>query len=415
MSESNVVQIERLACSEDPLTEMLRRDAKKLLMKALEAEVAEYMAIYEGVADSQGRAAVVRNGYHPEREILTGIGPVTAKVPKVRSRTDEPAVFHSALVPPYVRKAKSVEAAIPWLYLKGISTGQMQAALEVLVGPDAKGLSPAVVSRLKKVWLDEYLAWGRERLDTQTWVYLWADGIYSGLRAESQKLCLLVVVGVNEAGEKHFLAIEDGVRESTQSWREVLLDLKSRGLNAPALGVADGALGFWGALDEVFPETRHQRCWKHKTANVLNYLPKLAQPRAKEAIHDIWMAERKYDAEKAFDLFIEIYEDKYPRAAGCLKKDRADLLAFYDFPAAHWQHIRTTNPIESTFATIRHRSKLAKGCVTRQTMLAMAYKLGMSAEKNWRRLRGFDHLAKVITGVKFKDGIEIENQDRSAA
>ena len=415
MSESNVVQIERLACSEDPLTEMLRRDAKKLLMKALEAEVAEYMAIYEGVADSQGRAAVVRNGYHPEREILTGIGPVTAKVPKVRSRTDEPAVFHSALVPPYVRKAKSVEAAIPWLYLKGISTGQMQAALEVLVGPDAKGLSPAVVSRLKKVWLDEYLAWGRERLDTQTWVYLWADGIYSGLRAESQKLCLLVVVGVNEAGEKHFLAIEDGVRESTQSWREVLLDLKSRGLNAPALGVADGALGFWGALDEVFPETRHQRCWKHKTANVLNYLPKLAQPRAKEAIHDIWMAERKDDAEKAFDLFIEIYEDKYPRAAGCLKKDRADLLAFYDFPAAHWQHIRTTNPIESTFATIRHRSKLAKGCVTRQTMLAMAYKLGMSAEKNWRRLRGFDHLAKVITGVKFKDGIEIENQDRSAA
>lgn len=415
MSESNVVQIERLAGSEDPLTEMLRRDARKLLMKALEAEVAEYMAIYESITDDQGRAAVVRNGYLPEREILTGIGPVTAKVPKVRSRTDEPAVFHSALVPPYVRKAKSVEAAIPWLYLKGISTGQMRSALEVLVGPEAVGLSPAVVSRLKKVWLDEYLAWGKKRLDDETWVYLWADGIYSGLRAESQKLCLLVVVGVNEAGEKHFLAIEDGVRESTQSWREVLLDLKSRGLKAPALGIADGALGFWGALDEVFPETMHQRCWKHKTANVLNYLPKLAQPKAKEAIHNIWMAETKDNAEKAFDLFIQIYQDKYPKAAQCLKKDREQLLAFYDFPAVHWQHIRTTNPIESTFATIRHRSRQTKGCVTRQTMLALAYKLGMSAELNWRRLRGFDHLAKVINGVKFKDGIEIENQDRSAA
>ncbi|MCL4309874.1 MAG: IS256 family transposase [Actinomycetota bacterium] len=415
MSESNVVPIERPAFISDPLTEMLRRDARELLMRALEVEVAEYLALFEGLTDEQGRAAVVRNGYLPVREILTGIGPVPAKVPKVRSRTDEQAVFHSTLVPPYLRKAKSVEAAIPWLYLKGISTGQMQAALEVLMGPEARGLSPAVVSRLKKVWLDEYLAWSKKRLDDETWVYLWADGIYSGIRAESQKLCLLVVVGVNDRGEKHFLAIEDGVRESTQSWREVLLDLKSRGLNAPALGVADGALGFWGALDEIFPETRHQRCWKHKIANVLNYLPKHTQPKAKEAIHEIWMAETKDDAVKAFDLFIETYQDKYPKAAECLVKDRTQLLAFYDFPAVHWQHIRTTNPIESTFATIRHRSKQAKGCVTRQTMLAMAFKLGMCAEGNWRRLRGFDHLAKVINGVKFKDGIEIENQDRDAA
>ena len=415
MSESNVVRMERPAFLDDPLTQMLQRDSRKLLMKALEVEVAEYMAAFEGMTDDQGRAAVVRNGYHPQREILTGIGPVPARVPKVRSRTDEPAVFHSALVPPYVRKAKSVEAAIPWLYLKGISTGQMQAALEVLVGPDARGLSAGVVSRLKKVWLDEYMAWGKKRLDDEIWVYLWADGIYSGIRAESQRLCLLVVVGVNDRGEKHFLAIEDGVRESTQSWREVLLDLKSRGLNAPALGVADGALGFWGALDEVFPETRHQRCWKHKTANVLNYLPKHTQPKAKEAIHEIWMAETSNEAVKAFDLFVETYQDKYPKAAQCLKKDRTELLAFYDFPAVHWQHIRTTNPIESTFATIRHRSKQAKGCVTRTTMLAMAYKLGMSAEPNWRRLRGFNKLAKVITGVKFKDGIEVENQNRSAA
>jgi len=415
MDESNVVQIQRPEIFEDPLTQMLRQNARQLLQKAMEAEIAELMAVYDDKTDQQGRLAVVRNGYQPERDILTGIGPVTAKVPKVRSRTGEPVVFHSALVPPYVRKAKSVEAAIPWLYLKGISTGQMRSALEVLVGPEARGLSPAVVSRLKQVWLDEYHAWRQEKLDQQRWVYIWADGIYSGLRAESQKLCLLVVIGVNDRGEKHFLAIEDGVRESTQSWREVLLDLKGRGLNAPALAVGDGALGFWSALDEIFPATRHQRCWKHKTANVLNYMPKNTQPKAKAHIHEIWMAETRDDAEKAFNLFVEMYQDKYPKAASCLAKDREALLAFYDFPAVHWQHIRTTNPIESTFSTIRHRSRQTKGCVTRQTMLSLAYKLAMSAEPKWRKLRGFDHLAKVITGVKFKDGIETQEPDRSAA
>lgn len=415
MDEINVVQIQRPEVFEDPLTQMLRQEARGLIKKALMAELAELLAVYADETDDQGRSAVVRNGYQPEREILTGIGPVVAKVPKVRSRTGEPVVFHSALVPPYVRKAKSVETAIPWLYLKGISTGQMRSALEVLVGPEARGLSPAVVSRLKQGWLDEYHAWRKKKLDQQRWVYIWADGIYSGLRAESQKLCLLVVIGVNDRGEKHFLAIEDGVRESTQSWREVLLDLKGRGLSAPALATGDGALGFWSALDEIFPATRHQRCWKHKTANVLNYMPKNAQPKAKAHIHEIWMAETRDDARKAFNLFVEMYQDKYPKAANCLAKDREALLAFYDFPAVHWQHIRTTNPIESTFSTIRHRSRQTKGCVTRQTMLSLAYKLAMSAEPNWRRLRGFDHLAKVITGVKFKDGIEIEDRDRTAA
>ena len=416
MSESNLVELQRPAEFEDPLSELLRSKAQGLIRMALEIEVAELLAAYEGKTDDQGRTAVVRNGYLPERQILTGIGPVTARVPKVRSRTDEPVVFRSSLVPPYVRKAKSVEAAIPWLYLKGISTGQMRSALEVLVGPEARGLSAAVVSRLKQMWTEEYLAWQKQRLDQDRWVYIWADGIYSGLRAQHEKLCLLVIVGVNDRGEKHFLAIEDGVRESTQSWREVLLDLKFRGLTLPpALATGDGALGFWSALDEVFPGTRHQRCWKHKTANVLNYLPKHSQPKAKGALHEIWMAETKDEAEKAFDLFIETYQDKYPKAAGCLTKDREELLAFYDFPAVHWQHIRTTNPIESTFATIRHRSRQTRGCVTRQTMTALAYKLGMSAELNWRRLRGFNHLAKVIMRVKFKDGIEIEDQDRSAA
>ena len=300
-----------------------------------------------------------------------------------------------------------------------IATGQMQEALEVLVGPEAKGLSASVISRLKREWEAEYTDWCRRDMGRDRWVYLWADGIYSGLRAEGQRLCALVIIGVNERGEKHFLAIEDGVRESTQSWREVLLDLKQRGLETPPeLAVGDGALGFWSALEEVYPQTRHQRCWVHKTANVLNYLPKSVQPKAKKALQAIWMAEDRTSAHKAFDFFMQVYQAKYPKAVGCLEKDREALLAFYDFPAEHWVHIRTTNPIESTFATIRHRTRQAKGCVSRTTMLAMIYKLGMSAEKRWQRIRGFAYLAKVIKGVKFKDGIEVSSEtedSRSAA
>jgi transposase-like protein len=388
---------------------MLREGAQRLIQQAVEAELTEMLAQFAGQKDEQGRAAVVRNGYLPEREVLTGIGPVKVKVPKVRSRTEESAVFRSSLVPPYVRRARSVDAALPWLYLKGVSTGQMAEALEVLVGPDAKGLSSSVVSRLKGQWREEYETWRQRRLDKDRWVYVWADGIYSGLRAESQRLCALVVIGVNDRGEKHFLAIEDGVRESTQSWREVLLGLKGRGLERPPeLAVGDGALGFWAALDEVFPATRHQRCWVHKTANVLNALPKSVQPKAKKALQEVWMAPARTDAEKALELFVKTYEAKYPKAVAKLVRDRESLLAFYDFPAQHWQHLRTTNPIESTFGTIRHRTDRAKGCVTRETMLAMIFKLGMAAEKRWRRIRGFDYIAKVITGVRFKDGVEVE-------
>ncbi len=310
------------------------------------------------------------------------MGPVSLKVPKVRSRTGEPVVFRSSLVPPYVRKARRVEAALPWLYLKGIATGRMQEALEVLLGPEAKGLSSSVISRLKRTWEAEYAEWCRREVGGDRWVYLWADGIYSGLRAEGQRLCALVIIGVNDRGEKRFLAIEDGVRESTQSWREVLLDLKRRGLDVPPkLAVGDGALGFWSALEEVYPETRHQRCWVHKTANVLNYLPKAVQPKAKRALQEIWMAEDRASAHKAFDGFLRTYGAKYPKAAGYPEKDREVLLTFYDFPAAHWVHIRTMIPVESTFATIRHRTDRAKGCVSRNTMLAMIYKLGMSAER----------------------------------
>ena len=419
MSKDNVVCIRSPEGIEDPLTELLRSGAKRLIQKAVEAELAELLERYEEQVDELGRKAVVRNGYLPEREILTGVGPVPVKVPKVRSRTGESVVFRSSLVPPYVRKARRVEAALPWLYLKGIATGQMQEALEVLVGPEAKGLSAGVISRMKKKWEAEYVDWCRRHVGRDRWVYLWADGIYSGLRAERQKLCVLVVIGVNERGEKRFLAIEDGVRESTQSWREVLLDLKKRGLEVPPkLAVGDGALGFWSALDEVYPETRHQRCWVHKTANVLNYLPKAVQPKVKKGLQEIWMAEDRASAHKAFDQFVHMYQAKYPKAITCLEKDREALLAFYDFPAEHWVHIRTTNPIESTFATIRHRTDRTKGCVSRNTMLAMIYKLGMSAEKRWQRIRGFHYLAKVIKGVKFIDGVEVSSNtdnNRSAA
>ncbi len=419
MSKDNVVSLQSPEGVEDPLTELLRAGAKRLIQQAIEAELAELLAQYGEQVDDQGRRAVVRNGYLPEREVLTGVGPIPVKVPKVRSRGEKPVVFRSSLVPPYVRKARRVEAALPWLYLKGVATGQMQEALEVLVGPDAKGLSASVIGRLKREWEAEYADWCRRDVSHDRWVYWWVDGIYSGLRAEQQRLCALVVIGVNDRGEKHFLAIEDGVRESTQSWREVLLDLKKRGLEVPPkLAVGDGALGFWAALEEVYPETRHQRCWVHKTANVLNYLPKAVQPKAKKALQEIWMAEERASAHKAFDHFVEVYRAKYPKAVACLEKDREALLAFYDFPAEHWVHIRTTNPIESTFATIRHRTDRTKGCVSRNTMLAMIYKLGMSAEKRWRRIQGFEHLAKVIEGVKFRDGVEVNSEtddSRSAA
>ena len=415
MNQNNVVGLSGREVARDELTELIRDGARKLIGEALEAEVSELLSSLSQRRDDAGRAGVVRNGYQPQRELQTGIGSVTVKVPKVRSRDGTPVSFRSALVPPYVRKSARVEAALPWLYLKGISTGEMAGALEVLLGAQAKGFSASTVSRLKQSWREDYEAWRHRRLDNKRWVYIWADGIYSGLRAERQRLCALVVVGVDELGHKHFLAIEDGVRESTQSWREVLLDMKSRGLNAPQLGVGDGALGFWAALEEVFPTTRQQRCWMHKTGNVLNALPKSVQPKAKSALHDIWQASTRKDAEQAFEQFIVTYEAKYPKATNCLQKDRDSLMTFYEFPAVHWQHLRTTNPIESTFATIRHRTTRTKGCVTRTSMLHMMFKLGQCAQKNWRKLRGFVYLAKVIEGVKFIDGEEVIQPNQVAA
>lgn len=416
MSNDNVVALAAPATISDPLTDLLRTGARRLIEAAVAAEFDEYLAAFDDQKLPDGRRRVVRNGHLPERQVLTGIGAIDVRVPKSRSREGAPAPFRSSLVPPYVRRSASLDAAVPWLYLHGVSTGKMRSAVAALVGEEAaRGLSANVVSRLKRTWDEEYRSWCQRRLDEE-WVYLWADGIYSGLRGDDGKLCVLVVIGVNARGEKHFLAIEDGVRESTQSWREVLLGMKQRGFTRPPkLAVGDGAMGFWSALDEVYPETGQQRCWMHKTMNVLNYLPKAGQAKAKQGLREIWMAESRAAAESAFDDFMERYEDKYPKAVDCLARDRDELLAFYDFPAVHWTHIRTTNVNESAFATIRHRSSRAKGCVTRQTMLSMIYKMGMSAEKSWRRLRGFRQLAKVIEGVTFNDGIEVIEDSRAAA
>lgn len=415
MNKHSVILIEDRGCFTDQLTDLLQSGAQHLIRSAVEGELAELLDRYSDQQTEDGKAAVVRNGHHPEREIQTGIGPVTVRIPKVRSRTGEPVTFRSALIPPYVRKTKSLEAALPWLYLKGVSSGEMGEALKVLVGPDAEGLSASTLSRLKQVWSQEYATFRQRDLSKDQWVYIWADGVYSGLRAEQAKLCALVIIGVNERGQKQFLGIEDGIRESTQSWRELLLNLKSRGMNAPQRAIGDGAMGLWSAIEEVFPDTRHQRCWMHKTVNVLNCFPQSSQPKVKQALHNIWRAATREEADKAFGLFIRTYEDKYPKATHCLEKDHQELMTFYDFPASHWQSLRTTNPIESTFATIRHRTRRSKGCLTRDGMLHMMFKLGLCAQNKWRRLRGFDQLAKVINGIPFRDGIEEEQINQVAA
>lgn len=376
------------------LEELIRRGARELIQKAIEVEVRELLADYENVKMLGGQKAVVRNGYLPERHVLTAVGPVEVRVPKVRDRSGGGVKFNSALVPPFVRRSQRVSAALPWLYLKGISTGDMREALTVLVGDQAKGLSPNVVSRLKAEWASEYSAWMKRDLSASHYVYWWADGIPTGLRQEHDaRQCLLVMIG-------------DGLRESKDSWLDVLRDLADRGLTlGPRLAVGDGALGFWAALDEVYPETRRQRCWFHKTGNVLNALPKSLQAKAKAALHEIWMAPTRAQAIAAFDHFVKTYGAKYPKATDKLTKDRDALLAFYDFPAEHWQHLRTTNPIESTFATVRHRTTRTKNCVSRSTFLGLAFKLVQEAEKSWRRIRGAERISELLDGTVFRDGV----------
>ena len=346
----------------------------------------------------------------------TGIGDVEIKVPRVRDRSGDGVTFSSALLPPYLKRARSIEELIPWLYLKGVSTGDYQEALSALLGDQAKGLSANTVSRLKKQWEDEHTDWQKRDLADQRYVYWWADGVYSNVRMDD-RLCLLVIIGVTEQGRKELVVVEDGQRESEASWKELLTGLRERGLTtAPKLAVGDGAMGFWAALSKVYPETEHQRCWVHKTANVLNKLPKSVQPKVKADLHEIWMAETRDEAHKAFDRTVKRFEAKYPRAMECLAKDREELLAFYDYPAEHWVHIRTTNPIESTFATVRLRSKRSRNCGSRATTLAMVFKLLQSAQKRWKRIKGFNKLELVVNNVQFKDGEPLTDQsDRTAA
>ncbi len=410
MKEDTVVELRQPeAFSEDPLTEVLRLGARRLLAQAVEMEVTVFVEGHADLRDQAGRQRVVRHGYLPEREIQTGIGPVAVRCPRVRDRgTGKVGTrirFASSILPPYLRRAKSIEELLPWLYLKGISTGDFGEALAVLLGPQAPGLSASTIARLKEVWQGELEHWRRRDLSARRYVYFWADGIYFSPRLDHDKQCILVIIGADELGRKELLAIADGYRESAQSWREVLLDLKRRGLKvAPELATGDDALGFWKALREVYGTAREQRCWVHKNANVLNKLPKSVQPRAKQHLQDIWMAETKREAEKAFDFFLEAYGAKYDKAAACLAKDRDVLITFYDFPAEHWKHIRTTNPIESTFATVRLRTTKTKGCLSRMTALTMVFKLCQSASKKWRRLDGSHQLVEIIRGVKFKDG-----------
>jgi putative transposase len=394
---------------EGPLTAVLRQGAQRLLAQAIEVEVAMLLAQYADQRDGQGRQAIVRNGYLPERDVQTGIGAVRVKVPRVRDRSGAGIRFHSALLPPYIRRSKSLEALLPWLYLKGISTGDFSEALQALLGPDAPGLSPATLSRLKQGWQEELMQWQQRDLSGKRYIYFWVDGVYFATRLEEARHCILVIIGADANGHKELVGLWDGYRESEQSWKDLLLDLKSRGLaQAPALAIGDGALGFWKALRHVYGQTRVQRCWVHKTANVLDKLPKDLQAQAKQRLQAIWMAPTRQRAEIAFDLFIAAYEAKYPKAAECLAQDREALLAFYDFPAEHWGHVRTTNPIESTFATVRARTDKARGCLSRVTMLAMVFKLYQSAAKRWHRLRAAHYLPDVMQGRTFKDGLRVE-------
>ena len=410
--DSEVVAFRQQFDDRSPLDQLVREGARRMLQEAINAEVEGFIDEHRERRDEQGRRLVIKNGSLPPREILTGAGPVEVTQGRVRDNSpdrENRVAFTPSVLPAYLRRTDAIEELIPWLYLKGISTGDFAEALQSLVGERAKGLSPNVIVRLKEQWADEYDQWSRRDLTGKHYVYIWADGIYAKVRLEDDantKQCLLVLMGATVDGRKELIAVLDGYRESKQSWRELLLDLKNRGLAAaPKVAVGDGALGFWAALREVFPETREQRCWVHKTANVLNKMPKSVQPKAKAALHEIWQAETKADAEKAFDEFLQKYQAKYAAACECLSKDREELLTFYDFPAEHWGHLRTTNPIESTFATIRLRHRKTKGNGTRRASLAMLFKLAQSASKKWRRLNCHEKITLVIEGRSFKDGI----------
>ena len=398
----------------DELSELVREGAQRIIRQAVEAELGAFLEEHAGDRDRQGRRAVVRNGYLPSREVLTGVGPVEVQVPRTRDRSGSGRRFRSELLPPYLRKTNRVEAVIPWLYLKGVSTNDFGEALTALFGESVGGLSPASIRRLKEGWEREYAQWRERAWQGEEFVYLWADGIYVNVRG-AERRCLLVVVGCDARGRKRFLALEPGYRESRESWKAVLLSLRDRGVKAAKLAVGDGGLGFWSALAEVYPATRAQRCWVHKTANVLDKMPKSVQREAKSMLHEMWGADTLAHAKSGFGRFCATWEEKYPKAVECLAKDEEELFSFYDFPGAHWRSIRTTNPIESTFATIRLRTAKTRNCLSEKSALSLVHQLAMSAEKRWGPLRGLRHLADVITDVRFINGVNEKETGREAA
>jgi transposase-like protein len=410
MQKDNVIELKKPETVTDLLTEVLRNGAQQLLAAAVKAEVEAFLSKHN---QSEGSARFVRNGYLPEREIQTGIGGIAVAVPRVRDRdaSSDGIQFSSSIIPKYLRRSGSMNDLLPLLYLKGISTNDFVEALTPLVGSEAKNLSPGVISRLKATWEDDYTVWQKRSLKGKRYVYFWADGIHLQARMEDSADCVLVIIGVTEQGNKELLALEAGHRESKESWLCLLRDIKHRGLKeAPKLAVGDGALGFWGALTEIYGETKQQRCWFHKMGNVLDKLPKSLLPKAKKQLQEIWMAPTRKQAYEAFEYFIQSYEAKYPKATACLQKDKEDLLAFYDFPAEHWVHIRTTNPIESTFSMVRHRTYKSKGAFSRTTILTMVFKLCENAQQHWYRVKGFNYLADVIQGVKFVNGTREVNK-----
>ena len=419
MDENRVIALRQKGAIDDPLTEILRAGARRLIAQAVEAEFETFLDLNADLVLPDGRQRVVRHGHDPVRAIQTGIGPVDVEKPKARDRgaaADHRIRFTSTILPKWARRTKSLDALLPVLYLRGISAGDFQEALAALLGKDAPNLSPAVIARLKGEWEDEYQRWQGRDLSARRYVYVWADGVYLQARMEPQAECMLVLIGATPEGRKELIGFQTGMRESAQSWKELLVDLKARGLSiAPELAIGDGALGFWKALDEALPTTRHQRCWLHKTANVLNKIPKSVQPNAHKDLREIWLAPDRASAEAAMTTFAEKYAPKYDKAVDCLIKDRETLLAFFDFPADHWDHLRTTNPIESIVATVRHRTVRMKGALSQDTARLMVFKLVMAASITWRRLQGQNQLPKVIKGVKFRDGIEVAPETKFAA
>jgi putative transposase len=419
-SDSTVVPLRQPEETDDPLTAVLRAGARRLLAEAVEAEAEAFLAAMKGLRLPDGRERVVRHGHGPERPVQTGIGPVPVRRVKLRDRGadqgEERIRFTSALLPRWARRTRSLDAVLPILYLRGLSMGDFQEALAALLGKGAPNLSPAVIARLRDEWQAEYARWQKRDLSARHYVYVWADGVYLQARMEPQAECMLVLIGATPEGKKELLGFQVGVRESAQSWRELLISLKARGLAiAPELATGDGALGFWKALEESFPTTRHQRCWVHKVSNVLNKLPKSVQPTAKQDLREIWQAPDRATAAAAIATFAEKYAAKYEKAVTCLVRDRDALLTFYDFPAEHWDHLRTANPIESVFATVRHRTIRTKGALSQDTARLMVFKLAMAAAKTWRRLKGENQLPKVIQGVTFRDGVEATDTPAQSA